>query len=163
MSILRLEETLAERMDLNESQPLVDQLMVPIHHSLDQTVVSAIAFLLSLDVSHARVQKIRENIANHRSALYGVFIPLAEPFSAVALEGTGGTSDTVPATADTTTTLSITLAFASIINPISVDDYEVAGTNDQAAANENVVDENLSGGDVNPFPNVDDAELNAPE
>ncbi|GJY22228.1 hypothetical protein Tco_0394794, partial [Tanacetum coccineum] len=163
MNILRLEETLAERLGLNESQPHVDQLMVPIHHSPDQTVVGATALSLSLDVSHARVQKIRENIANHRSALCDVFIPLAEPFSAVALEGTGGTSDTVPATADTTTALSITLASASTIIPISVDDYEVAGMDDQAAANENVADENLSGGDVNPFPNVDDAELNVLE
>ncbi|GKE10406.1 hypothetical protein Tco_1413957 [Tanacetum coccineum] len=77
--------------------------------------------------------------------------------------GTRGNSDTVHATADTTTALSITLASASTIIPISVDDYEVAGTDDQAAANENVADENLSGGDVNPFPNVDDAELNVPE
>ncbi|GKC16683.1 hypothetical protein Tco_1013465 [Tanacetum coccineum] len=129
INILCLEETLAKRMGLNESQPHVDQLMVPIHHSPDQTVVGATALSLSLDVSDARVQKIRENIANHRSALRDVFIPLAEPFSAVALE----------------------------------DDYEVAGTDDQATANENVADENLFGGDVNPFPNVDNAELNVPE
>ncbi|GKE08883.1 hypothetical protein Tco_1412434, partial [Tanacetum coccineum] len=38
---------------------------------------------------------------------------------------------------------------------ISVDDYEVTGTDDQAAANENVADRN-----ANPFPNVDDVELN---
>ncbi|GKE06465.1 hypothetical protein Tco_1398483 [Tanacetum coccineum] len=163
MNILRLEETLAERLGLNESQPHVDQLMVPIHHSPDQTVVGATALSLSLDVSHARVQKIRENIANHRSALHDIFIPLAEPFSAVALEGTGGTSETVPATADTTTTLSTTLASASTIIPISVDDYDVAGTDNQAAVNENVANDNATGGDVNPFPNVDDVELNVPE
>ncbi|GKC19233.1 gypsy type transposase [Tanacetum coccineum] len=156
MNILRLEETLAERLGLNESQPHVDQLMVPINHSLDQPIVGATALSLSLDISHARVQKIRENIANYMLALHEVFIPLVEPFSAMALEGTGGTSDT-------TTTLSITLASSSTIISISVDDYEVAGTDDQAAANENVANENLSGGDVNPFPNVDDAELNVPE
>ncbi|GKD21651.1 reverse transcriptase domain-containing protein [Tanacetum coccineum] len=41
------------------------------------------------------------------------------------------------------------------IAPISVDDYEVTSTDDQAAANENVAD-----GNANPFPNVDDVELN---
>ncbi|GKE66858.1 hypothetical protein Tco_1521019, partial [Tanacetum coccineum] len=129
----------------------------------DQTVVGATALSLSLDVSHARVQKIRENIANHRSFLCDIFIPLAEPFFAVALEGTRGTSETVPATADTTTTLSTTLASASTIILISVDDYDVAGMDNHAAVNENVVNDNATGGDVNPFPNVDDAELNVPE
>ncbi|GKA93816.1 hypothetical protein Tco_0815802, partial [Tanacetum coccineum] len=129
MNILRLEETLAER----------------------------------LDVSHARVQKIKENIANHISTLYDIFIPLAEPFFAVDLEGTRGTSKTVPATADTTTALSTTLASASTIIPISVDDYDVACTDNQAAVNENVASDNATSGDVNPFPNVDDTELNVPE
>ncbi|GKB13065.1 hypothetical protein Tco_0846988 [Tanacetum coccineum] len=137
--------------------------MVPIHHSPDQTIVGATALSLSLDVSHARVQKIKENITNHRSAFHDVFIPLAEPFFTVALEGMGGTSETVPATTDTTTTLSTTLASASTIIPISVDDYDVTGTDNQAAVNENVANDNATGGDVNPFPNVDDAELNVPE
>ncbi|GJR73243.1 reverse transcriptase domain-containing protein [Tanacetum coccineum] len=123
MNILRLEETLAERLGLNESQP-----------------------------------HIRENLANYRSALRDVFIPLAGPFSTVALEGTGGTSDTVPVTANTTTTLSIIIASTSTVRPISIDDYEVAGTDDQATADGNVIDE-----DANPFPNVDGAELNVPE
>ncbi|GJS85258.1 hypothetical protein Tco_0751799 [Tanacetum coccineum] len=163
MNILCLEETLAERLCLNESQPHVDQLMVPIHHLPDQTVVGATALSLSLEVSHARVQKIRENISNHRPALCDVFIPLVEPFSAMALEGTGGTSETVPATTDTTTVLSTTLGSASTIIPISVDDYDVVGTDNQAAVNENVAKDNATGGYVNPFPNVDDAELNVPE
>ncbi|GKF30962.1 hypothetical protein Tco_0100760 [Tanacetum coccineum] len=137
--------------------------MVPIHCSLDQTVVGATALSLSLDVSHARVQKIRENIANHRSALRDIFIHLVEPLSVVALEGTGGTSETVPATVDTTTALSTTLAFVSTIIPIFVDDYDVAGMDDQAAVNDNVVSDNVTSEDVNPFPNVDDAELNVPE
>nr|GFC31665.1 hypothetical protein [Tanacetum cinerariifolium] len=45
---------------LTESQPHANQLMVPIHHSLDQRVVGASALSLSLDVSHSRVRKIRE-------------------------------------------------------------------------------------------------------
>ncbi|GJZ11191.1 hypothetical protein Tco_0545950 [Tanacetum coccineum] len=105
----------------------------------------------------------RENIANHRLALRDVFIPLAEPFFVVALEGLGGTSETVPASADTTTALSTTFASASTIIPISLNDYDVAGMDNQAAVNENVINDNATGGDVNPFPNVDDADLNVPE
>nr|GFA49515.1 hypothetical protein [Tanacetum cinerariifolium] len=158
MNILRLEEIVAERLGLNESQPYVDQLMVPIHHSPDQTVVGATALSLSLDVSHARVQKIKENIANYGSALRDVFIPLTEHFFTVDLEGTGGTSNTTPATADTTMALSLVVASTSTVRPISIDDYEVAGTDDQATTDGNVADE-----EANPFPNVDDAELNVSE
>ncbi|GJW14426.1 hypothetical protein Tco_0018559, partial [Tanacetum coccineum] len=38
MDLLRLDEALAERLGLNDSQPHVDQLMVPVHHSPDQTI-----------------------------------------------------------------------------------------------------------------------------
>nr|GEY45674.1 hypothetical protein [Tanacetum cinerariifolium] len=54
MNILRLEEHLAERLGVNESQPYADQLMVPIHHSLDKTIVSASALSLALDISDAQ-------------------------------------------------------------------------------------------------------------
>ncbi|GKG35524.1 hypothetical protein Tco_0440678, partial [Tanacetum coccineum] len=40
----------------------------------------------SLDVSRNRVQKIKDNIANHRSALRDVFVSIVEPLSSVALE-----------------------------------------------------------------------------
>ncbi|GJX66763.1 hypothetical protein Tco_0301106 [Tanacetum coccineum] len=63
-----------------------------------------------------------------------------------------GTSNVIHATAETTTTLSITFASASIIAPISVYDYEVVATDNQANAD----------GNAEPFPNVDDAELNIP-
>ncbi|GJZ00595.1 hypothetical protein Tco_0518024 [Tanacetum coccineum] len=145
MNVLRLEEPLADKLGLNELQPYVDQLMVPIHHSPDKVVIGATALSLALDVSSIRVRKIKENIANQRSVLHDVFVPLSEPFSAAVLTGTEGTSDT-------TTTLSTTFASASTIAPISVDDYEVVGTDDQAGAD----------GNAEPFPNVDDAELNIP-
>ncbi|GJX90910.1 hypothetical protein Tco_0344236 [Tanacetum coccineum] len=135
MNILRLEETLAERLGLN------------------QVVLGASALSLALDVSNSRVRKIKENIANHRSALRDVFVPLAEPLSITALIGTKGTSNVIPATAETTTALSITFASASTIAPISVYDYEVVGTDNQADVD----------GNAEPFPNVDDAELNIPQ
>ncbi|GKC31767.1 hypothetical protein Tco_1039061 [Tanacetum coccineum] len=105
-NILRLEETLAERLGLNESQPHVDQLMVSIHHSSDQTVVGATSL----------------------SALRDVFVLLAEPLSSVALEGTEGTFGTAPGT---TTALSVTFASVSSIPPISTDDYEVVHADGQ--------------------------------
>ncbi|GJX73747.1 hypothetical protein Tco_0312342 [Tanacetum coccineum] len=158
MNLLCLEDTLAERLGLTKSQPHVNQLMVPIHHSPDQRVIGASALSLSLDVSSSRVRKIKENIANHVSALCDVFVPLSEPLSAVALEGMEGTSGDAPGTADTTTTLSIVVASTSIVKPISIDDYEVTSVDDQAT-----VDGNVSDKDANPFLNVDDVELNVLE
>ncbi|GKB80657.1 hypothetical protein Tco_0947552 [Tanacetum coccineum] len=146
MNVLRLEEPIAERPGLQESQPHEDQLMVPIHHSPDQTVVGATSLSFSLYVSRNRVQKIRDNIANHRSPLHDVFVSIVEPLSSVTLEGTEGTSGTVP---ETTTILFVTFAPVSSIPHISMDDYEIAHADDQG----NV------GAYVDPFPNVDDAEL----
>ncbi|GJS50745.1 hypothetical protein Tco_0624107 [Tanacetum coccineum] len=124
MNILRMEDLLAKKLGLSKLQPRVDQLMVPIHRSPDQVVLSASALSLALDVSSSRVRKIKENIA-----LKALLI-------------------VIPATVDTTTTLSITFAFANIIAPISVYDYEVMGMDDQASVD----------GNATPFPNVDDAD-----
>ncbi|GKB43773.1 hypothetical protein Tco_0888715, partial [Tanacetum coccineum] len=148
MKILRLEESLAERLGLTGSQPHVDQLMVPIHHSPDQHVVGASALSLSLDVSSSRVRRIKDNIAHHRSALRDVFVPLSDPLSITDLTGTEGTFEVMPVTTVITTALSVTSASASLIYPISTDDYEVA----PAAGQEDV------GADANRFP--DYAELN---
>nr|GEY00956.1 hypothetical protein [Tanacetum cinerariifolium] len=158
MNILRLDEHLAARLGLNELQPHADQLMVSIHHSLDKTVVGASALSLSLDVSNARVWRVRENIISHRSLFQDVFVPFSDPLSTAALIGMEGTSSAAPATADLTTTLFVTLASAGIVTPLFVDDYRVMGTNDQLAVDESVIDE-----DANPFLNVDDAELNIPQ
>ncbi|GKA68490.1 hypothetical protein Tco_0768407 [Tanacetum coccineum] len=158
MNLLRLEDSLAERLNLAESQPHVDQLMVPIHHSPDQTVVGATSLSFSLDVSQNRVRRIKENIDNDRSALRDVFVPLAEPLSIAALEGTAGTSGTAPGT---TTALSLTLASTSIIPPISTDDYEVVHTDGQEGTDAD--GPTGTGADANPFPSIDDAELNVPE
>nr|GEV40789.1 putative ribonuclease H-like domain-containing protein [Tanacetum cinerariifolium] len=70
MDILCLDEPLTEKLNLNELQPNVDQLMVPIHHSPDKVVVGASALSLALGVSDACVWRIQANIANHKSALH---------------------------------------------------------------------------------------------
>nr|GFD46911.1 hypothetical protein [Tanacetum cinerariifolium] len=81
-----------------------------------------------LDVSNIRVYKIRENIANQRSALHDVFVPLAEPFSSATLVGTEGTSNVVPAAVHTTIALSTSFASTSTVLPITTEDYEFIGT-----------------------------------
>ncbi|GJY69303.1 hypothetical protein Tco_0472285 [Tanacetum coccineum] len=95
MNILRLEEPLVDKLGWGELQPHIDQLMVPIHHSPDKVVIGASALSLALDVSSVRIRKIKENIANQRTVLHDVFVPLSEPLSAVVLTGTKGTSDVV--------------------------------------------------------------------
>ncbi|GJU81163.1 hypothetical protein Tco_1283528 [Tanacetum coccineum] len=70
------------------------------------------------------------------------------------VHGFRGLKKTLP-----TIALSTTLASASTITPISIEDYEVAGTDGQEAVNKSVPN-NATGGNVNPFPNVDDVELN---
>ncbi|GJT18356.1 hypothetical protein Tco_0877062 [Tanacetum coccineum] len=121
MDLLRLDEALAER------------------------VLS-----LSLDVSHGRVQRIKENIANNRPALHDVFVSFSEPLSIVALGGTEDTSGTTPYT---TTALSTTFALAGSVPSISTDDYLIVHADDQEG----------TGADVNPFPSIDDAELVIPQ
>nr|GEU96215.1 hypothetical protein [Tanacetum cinerariifolium] len=105
INLLRLEGSLAEKLGLTKSQPHVDQLMVPIHHSPDQRVVGASALSLSLDVSSSRVRRIKEYIAKHRLTLRDVFVPLSEPLSVKALTGTKSTLNVFRATVDTTTAL----------------------------------------------------------
>ncbi|GJW36404.1 hypothetical protein Tco_0059324 [Tanacetum coccineum] len=157
MNLLRLEDHLADRLGLTASQPRVDQLMVPIHHSPDHHVIGASALSLSLDVSNFRVQKIKENLANRVSALRNVFIPLSETLSVTALTGTEGTSAIVVVPAGTTTTLSVTFASASVVRPISTDDYEVLQVVGQMGRG---TEDQIGGNNVDPFPSIDDVELN---
>ncbi|GJR78643.1 hypothetical protein Tco_0580476 [Tanacetum coccineum] len=79
-----------------------------------------------------------DNIAKHRSALAGVFSPLAEPFSVQSLTGAANTSDVMPSAAVTTISLSTTFASASTILPVSMDDYVVADAVDEENVQPNV-------------------------
>ncbi|GJS29036.1 hypothetical protein Tco_0489656 [Tanacetum coccineum] len=157
MNLLRLEDHLADRLGLTASQPRADQLMVPIHHSPDHRVIGASALSLSLDVSNFRVQKIKENLANHVSALRNIFIPLSEPLSVTALTGTESTSAVVATPAGTTTALSVTFASASVVRPISTDDYEVIQVDGHGGGG---TEDQIGGNIVDPFPSVDDVNLN---
>ncbi|GJW90394.1 gypsy type transposase [Tanacetum coccineum] len=102
---------------MSDLQPDVEQLMLLIHRSEDQVVLSETSLLFALSVAHSRVERIRENVA--------------------ALMGTEGTSDSVPATVVTTTALSTTFASTSSIAPITIDDYEIVSADGQEDAQGN--------------------------
>nr|GEW34185.1 hypothetical protein [Tanacetum cinerariifolium] len=125
MNLLHLDDTLAERLGLTESQPQANQLM---------------------DVSHSRVRKIRENIASHVLALRVVFVPVSKPLSTAALVGKEGTSGSAH---DTTTALSVTFVSAGTIPHISTDDYEVAHADGQEGAS--VDGETATHENIDPF------------
>ncbi|GJS51272.1 hypothetical protein Tco_0624634 [Tanacetum coccineum] len=152
MNLLRLEGALAGAPGMDEFQPDIEQLRVPIHRSEDHVMLSETSLLFALSVSQSRVEWIRENIAAQRSALLGVWTPLSEPLSISSLMGEASTSGVVPAASVVTTALSTTFASASSIPPISTDDYEIAGVNGREVAR--------ADGNATPFPNVDDVELN---
>ncbi|GJT55902.1 hypothetical protein Tco_0990956 [Tanacetum coccineum] len=104
-----------------------------------------------------RVQKIKENLANRVSALRNVFIPLSEPLSVTSLTGTEGTSAVVAVPTGTTMALSVTFASASIVRPISTDDYEIVQVDGQRGGG---TEDQIGGNNVDPFPSVDDVDLN---
>ncbi|GJV83139.1 hypothetical protein Tco_1523037 [Tanacetum coccineum] len=130
-----------------------DGLATGITHGLERRVLKdVVAFNPSAESDYiSALQELQDVnfslLAELKSALRDVFVPLVEPLSSVALEGTEGTSGTTP---DTTTTLSVTFAFVSSIPPILIDDYKVVHADGQEGV----------GADANPFPNVDGAELN---
>ncbi|GJS20440.1 gypsy type transposase [Tanacetum coccineum] len=158
MNLLHLESPLVDAPGMSDLQPDVDQLMVPIHRSEDQAVLGSTSLLFALSVSRDRVERIRKNITEHRSALTGVYVPLIEPLSIAALERAAGTSGTI---LDTTTALSVTFASTSTISPISTDNYEIVHTDGQEGTYAD--GQTSTSADANPFPSTDDAELNVPE
>nr|GEV05345.1 hypothetical protein [Tanacetum cinerariifolium] len=93
-------------------------------------VIDLLFLEVSLDVTHSLVERIRENIAAQRSALIGVWTPLVDPLSVENLVGVASTSDSMAVTIATTTSLSVTFAFASTVPPITIEDYEIIGTDD---------------------------------
>nr|GEX92565.1 hypothetical protein [Tanacetum cinerariifolium] len=69
-----------------------------------------------------------KNVAAKRSALIGVWTPLVDPLSVENLVGESDTSDGVPTIIATTTAMSTTFASASSIPTITIEDYEIVGT-----------------------------------
>ncbi|GKA69461.1 hypothetical protein Tco_0775525 [Tanacetum coccineum] len=106
MNLLHLEGALAGAPGIDELQPDIEQLRVPIHRSEDHVVL----------------------------ALLGVLTPLSEPLSVSSLMDEASTSGVVPTASVVTTALSTTFASASSIPPISTDDYEIAGVDSREGA-----------------------------
>ncbi|GJU63771.1 hypothetical protein Tco_1245606 [Tanacetum coccineum] len=125
MNLLRLESPLVDAPGMSDLQPDVDQLMVPIH----------------------RVERIRKNIAEHRSALTGVYVPLVKRLSVQNLTGAAGTSDVLPAAVATTAALSTTFASASTVPSISVDDYIITNEENEENMQLNVEEEKQGKGE----------------
>nr|GFB45342.1 hypothetical protein [Tanacetum cinerariifolium] len=91
-----------------------------------------------LSVTHSRVERIRENVTANRPALIGVWTPLVDPLSVWNLVGEADTSNSVPVTIMTTTGLSTTFASASFVPPITIEDYEILGTDGSEDAQGNI-------------------------
>ncbi|GKC45258.1 hypothetical protein Tco_1062980, partial [Tanacetum coccineum] len=75
----------------------------------------------------------------------------------LGLTATEGTLAVVAIPAGTTTTLSVTFASASVVRPISTDDYEIVHVDDQRGGG---MEGQIRGNNVDPFPSVDDVDLN---
>ncbi|GJZ29414.1 hypothetical protein Tco_0574061, partial [Tanacetum coccineum] len=106
MGLLHLEGPAAETPEANQLQPSPEQLMLPINRLKDQVVIGETSLSFSLDVVHARVQRIQGDVASRRLSLSDAMVLLIEPLSAENLVGEASTSG-IPAMA-TTTALSTT-------------------------------------------------------
>nr|GEX79220.1 hypothetical protein [Tanacetum cinerariifolium]GEY79955.1 hypothetical protein [Tanacetum cinerariifolium] len=113
----------AKASEAHQLQPSPEQLMLPIHRPEDQVVIGETYLSFYLDVVHARVKRIRGDVASHRLSLSDVMIPLIEPLSAEDLVGEESTFR-VSSTAITTV---LSTTFTQPIPLILVADYEVSG------------------------------------
>ncbi|GJV83799.1 hypothetical protein Tco_1523697 [Tanacetum coccineum] len=129
MDLLRLEGPLANAPGMSDLQPDVKQLTLPIHLPKDQVVLGETSLSFALSITHSQVERIRDNVTAHQSALIDVWVPLVDPLSAKSLIGKASTFDSVPAAVVTTTALSTTFASVSSVPPITIEDYEIVGTN----------------------------------
>ncbi|GJV99622.1 hypothetical protein Tco_1554874 [Tanacetum coccineum] len=125
MGLLHLEGPAAETPKANQLHPSPEQLMLHINQLKDQVVIGETSLSFSLDVVHARVQRIQGDAASRHLSLSDAMVPLIEPLFAENLVGEASTYG-VPATA-TTTALSTTFTQTRSVPPILVADYEVSG------------------------------------
>ncbi|GKD12656.1 hypothetical protein Tco_1197063 [Tanacetum coccineum] len=93
MGLLHLEGLAAETPEANQLQPSPEQLILPIHRPEDQVVIGETSLSFSLDVVHARVDRIRGDAASQRLSISDAMVPLIESLSAKNLVGEANTSD----------------------------------------------------------------------
>ncbi|GJW18798.1 hypothetical protein Tco_0026234 [Tanacetum coccineum] len=149
MNMLLLEGPLADALGISDLQPDVEQLTLPIHRLGNQVVLGETSLSFALSVTHSRVERIGENVAAQRSALIDVWVPLVDPFFAKSLIGEASTSGSFLAAVVTTTALSTTFAAASSVPPITIEDYEIVGTDGPEDAHGN------GQGNIASFPTVE--------
>ncbi|GJZ18293.1 hypothetical protein Tco_0554416 [Tanacetum coccineum] len=125
MSLLHLEGPTAETLEASHLQPFPKQLMLLIYRLEDQVVIGETSLSFSLDVAHARVQRIRGNDASRQLSISNALVPLIEPLSVENLVGKASTSGVLVTAM--TTSWSTTFIQASTVPPISVADGEVLG------------------------------------
>ncbi|GJQ89433.1 hypothetical protein Tco_0000572 [Tanacetum coccineum] len=123
MGLLHLEGPVAETPKANQLQPSFEQIMLPIHRLEDQVVIGETFLSFSLDVVHARVQRIRRDVASQRLSISDAMVALIEPLSAKNIVGEASTSG-VPVVVAATTALSTTFVQASSIPPMLVSAYD---------------------------------------
>nr|GEU38464.1 transposase (putative), gypsy type [Tanacetum cinerariifolium] len=61
MGLLRLEGPATETLEASQLQPSPEQFMLPIHRLEDQVVIGETSLSFSLDLAHARIQRLRGN------------------------------------------------------------------------------------------------------
>ncbi|GJV82140.1 hypothetical protein Tco_1518010 [Tanacetum coccineum] len=117
MDLFRLEGPAAEIPEASQLHPPPEQLMLLIHRLEDQVVIGEISLSFSLDVAHARVQRIRRDVTARRLSLSEAMVPLIEPLSAENLVGEASTLG-VPVSVATTTALATTFVETNSVPPI---------------------------------------------
>ncbi|GKC48639.1 hypothetical protein Tco_1071384 [Tanacetum coccineum] len=115
--------------------------------SQTDAILGATSLSFALSVSHDRVERIRQNVAEHRSTLVGVYVPLVNPLCIQSLTGATGPSDALSIAVGTTTALSTTFASTSSIPPVSVDDYVIANVDDEEDIQPKVQERNQDKGE----------------
>ncbi|GJY14677.1 hypothetical protein Tco_0385099 [Tanacetum coccineum] len=133
MDLLRLEGPLADAPGMSDLQPNIEQLKLPIHRPEDQVILGETSLLVALDVTHSCVERIRENVAAQWSTLIGFWTALVDPLFVENLVCAASTSDSTPATVATTTAMSLTFVSASTVPPITIEDYDIIGTDAQGS------------------------------
>nr|GEY18085.1 transposase (putative), gypsy type [Tanacetum cinerariifolium] len=92
MGLLHLEGHATETPKTSQFQPSPKQLMFPIHRTEDQVVIGESSLSFSLNVVHARIQRIRRDVVSHRLSISNAMVPLIEPLFAENLVGEASTS-----------------------------------------------------------------------
>ncbi|GJU63361.1 hypothetical protein Tco_1245196 [Tanacetum coccineum] len=82
MSLLHLKGPVAETLEASQLQPSYEQLLLLIYLIEHNVVIRETSLSFLLDVVHARVQRIKGDVASRWLSLSDAMVPLIEPLSA---------------------------------------------------------------------------------